>query len=146
MMALIRFGLAGALFVLAAVSHGPAEALAQTVRREAARPISSVAGADIYKAYCAACHGPDGKGNGPAAAALKTRPADLTQIAKRNGGRFSQNDVERFILGKDDMPPSHGSREMPIWGPVFRELASDTSEMTLRVNNLVSYLKSIQAQ
>ncbi len=50
--------------------------------------IYSVRGPDLYHAHCAACHGSDGKGNGPAAAALKTKPADLTVLAKNNGGKF----------------------------------------------------------
>jgi mono/diheme cytochrome c family protein len=121
---------------------GAAEA--QTIKSEPARRIDSIQGVDTFKAYCAVCHGDDGKGKGPAAAALKTVPADLTQIARRNGGRFSQTDLERWILGKDEMPMSHGSREMPIWGPVFRGLSSDGTETTLRLTNLINYLKSIQ--
>jgi mono/diheme cytochrome c family protein len=145
-MAMIPSGLGGAVLVFSLGLLIPAEAAAQTVRREAARPIGSVAGVDTYQAYCAACHGKDAKGTGPAASALKTPPADLTTFAKRNGGRFSQNDLERWILGKDEMTQSHGSREMPIWGPVFRDLTGDTAEMTLRLNNLIGYLKSIQVQ
>lgn len=122
---------------------GAAEA--QTIKRETARRVDSIQGVDTFRAYCAVCHGDDAKGKGPAAPALKTVPADLTQIARRNGGRFSQNDIERWILGKDEqMPMSHGSREMPIWGPVFRNLSRDSTEATLRLHNLISYLKSIQ--
>jgi mono/diheme cytochrome c family protein len=137
--------LAGAALFLGFLSLMPADARAQTVRREAARPLGSVAGVDTFRAYCAACHGTDAKGTGPAASSLKTPPADLTLIAKRHGGRFSQNDLERWILGTDEMPRSHGSREMPVWGPVFRDLGADNAEMALRLNNLISYLKSIQA-
>jgi mono/diheme cytochrome c family protein len=118
---------------------------AQTIRKETAPRIQSVEGVDTYKAYCAVCHGPQAKGNGPAAAALKKVPADLTTIAKRNGGKFSTTDVEAVIMGQQ-VPASHGSRDMPIWGPVFQALASDPAFMKLRVTNLVDYLKSIQTQ
>jgi mono/diheme cytochrome c family protein len=47
------------------------------------------AGKTEYLAGCAACHGIDGKGKGPLSADLKTAPADLSIIAKRNGGVFS---------------------------------------------------------
>lgn len=118
---------------------------AQTVRQGTAPRIQSVEGVDSYKAYCAVCHGPQAKGNGPAATALKKVPADLTTIAKRNGGKFSPSDVEAVIMGQQVLA-SHGSRDMPIWGPVFQSLAPDNSFMKLRVSNLVDYIKSIQTQ
>lgn len=118
---------------------------AQTIRGGTAPRVQSVEGVDTYKAYCAVCHGPQAKGNGPAATALKKAPADLTTIAKRNGGTFSASDVEAVIMGQQVMA-SHGSREMPIWGPVFQSLAPDQSFVKLRVSNLVGYLKSIQTQ
>ena len=116
---------------------------AQTVMQGTAPRIQSVEGVDTYKTYCAVCHGPQAKGNGPAATALKKVPADLTTIAKRNGGKFSAADVEAVIMGQEVMA-SHGSRDMPIWGPVFNALASDPGFVKLRVSNLVDYLKSIQ--
>ena len=118
---------------------------AQTVMQGTAPRIQSVEGVDTYKTYCAVCHGPQAKGNGPAATALKKVPADLTTVAKRNGGKFSAADVEAVIMGQEVMA-SHGSRDMPIWGPVFQSLAPDRSFMKLRVSNLVDYIKSIQAQ
>ena len=118
---------------------------AQTVKQGTAPRIQSVEGVDTFKAYCAVCHGPQAKGNGPAATALKKVPADLTTIAKRNGGKFSAPDVEAVIIGQQVLA-SHGSRDMPIWGPVFQALAPDSSFMKLRVLNLVDYIKSIQAQ
>jgi mono/diheme cytochrome c family protein len=138
---------ASAAFALAVVSFVVGVAEAQTIKREAAKRVDSIEGVDTFRAYCAVCHGEDAKGKGPAAPALKTVPADLTQIARRNGGRFSQIDIERWILGKDEnLPASHGSREMPIWGPVFRDTSVDRAEATLRLNNLINYLKSIQVQ
>jgi mono/diheme cytochrome c family protein len=117
----------------------------QTIKNETAPRVTSIEGVDTYKAYCATCHGPQGKGDGPAAAALKKAPADLTTIAKRHDGKFSPTDVEAVILGKQVLL-SHGSRDMPIWGPVFEAYAPDPMFMKLRVTNLVNYIQSIQVQ
>jgi mono/diheme cytochrome c family protein len=116
-----------------------------TIRQGTATRIQSIEGVDTFRAYCAVCHGEQAKGNGPAASALKKAPADLTGIAKRHNGKFSQSDVEAIILGNQVLA-SHGSREMPIWGPVFQALEADTSFAKLRVANLVEYLRTIQAQ
>jgi mono/diheme cytochrome c family protein len=118
---------------------------AQTIKRETARRAASIEGPDTYKAYCAVCHGPQAKGNGPAATALKKVPADLTTIAKRNGGKFSGTDVEAVIMGQETLD-SHGSRDMPIWGPIFQSLAAQDGVVKLQVANLVEYLRSIQTQ
>jgi len=113
-----------------------------TIKREPAQPINSLEGKDNFLAYCAACHGQDAKGHGPAAPALKVPPADLTTIAKRHNGKFSAVDVENKITGVD--LPAHGSSEMPVWGPVFRSISRDPDVATMRVKNLVRYLESIQ--
>ena len=133
----VRGVLGCAVLLLVGTSVG-----AQTVRQGTAPRIQSVEGVDTYKTYCAVCHGVQGKGDGPAAAALKKAPADLTGIAKRSGGKFSAVDVEEMIVAKQ---VAHGTREMPIWGPVFDALATDRSFAKLRMSNLVNYLKSIQA-
>lgn len=114
------------------------------VKREAARPIDSVEGVDLYNAYCAVCHGKDGKGRGPAAAALKAPVPDITVLGRNHGGKFSAADVEDAITGKGKMTPAHGSADMPIWGPVFRAITPDESGRTLRITNLVRYIESMQ--
>jgi hypothetical protein len=68
-----------------------------------------------YQTSCAVCHGIDGKGTGPLANELKTKPSDLTMIAKRNNGVFPFNRVYETIDGRQDIK-SHGAREMPVWG------------------------------
>jgi len=129
-----------ALLFVAAPVHGQTK-----IERTAAKPIASVQGVDTFKAYCASCHGPSAKGDGPAARALAKKPADLTTITKRHGN-FSPSDVEEVIRGTNDMN-SHGSREMPIWGPVFDSVNNnDKALVQLRVTNLVNYLKSIQVE
>ena len=97
----------------------------------------------MFNEYCAACHGPEGRGNGPAAAALKKTPADLTKLSAQNGGKFPDTTVRRYIQGADETP-SHGSRDMPIWGSLFKSLPGGESAATLRVGLLVDYVKSLQ--
>ena len=73
-------------------------------------------GAVVFRAYCAACHGDDGKGAGPVAESLHMRPSDLTGLKQRNGGEFPAYRVRR-MLDASDNPPAHGARRMPVWGP-----------------------------
>jgi mono/diheme cytochrome c family protein len=105
-------------------------------------------GKPYFMGYCASCHGTSGRGDGPAAVSLRSRPADLTQIAARRGGRFSRGEIAQFVDGRFSIS-AHGSREMPIWGEVFtREIPeADVAESIARgkVLVLVEYLKSIQA-
>ena len=115
---------------------------AQKVKREPIEQPQGVSGAMTFKAYCAQCHGVNGAGNGPAAKALKVPPADLTQISKRHGGTFPAADVKNTITGDHEVT-AHGSREMPMWGPVFRSV-EDGAVTELRIINLVKYLEQIQ--
>jgi mono/diheme cytochrome c family protein len=105
--------------------------------------IHSVEGPDLFQVYCASCHGLDAKGRGPIAPALKTKVADLTVLARNSGGQFPSNRVRRIISG-DEVTASHGSREMPIWGPIFHQVESDRDWGNVRLENLVKYLESIQ--
>jgi hypothetical protein len=130
---------------LLASALGSSTLAAQTIQRKEARPIKSIDGVDTFRTLCASCHGTSGKGDGPAAKALVKAPADLRTIAKRHGGTFSRPDVEAFIRGEQDVA-AHGSREMPVWGPVLRAISPDDSTVKLRLANLVEYLRSIQTQ
>ena len=105
--------------------------------------IYSVKGPDLFRAHCAACHGTDAKGGGPMAAALKTKAPDLTVLAKNNGGQFPSARVRKTITG-DGALASHGSREMPIWGPIFHQIESDQDFGNVRLQNLTKYLESLQ--
>jgi mono/diheme cytochrome c family protein len=110
-----------------------------------ATPTASINGADLFREYCAVCHGQDARGGGPAAEALKKAPADLTQISRRNGGQFPEIRVQQFIKG-DDVIAAHGSRDMPTWGSIFRQLQPDSAIGELRVRGLLEFLKQIQAK
>ncbi len=102
--------------------------------------IYSVKGPDLFRVHCAACHGEDGRGRGPLASVLKTKVPDLTVLAS---GDFPTALVRKIIVGEDVLI-SHGSREMPIWGPIFHQIESDQDWGNVRLENLVKYLQSIQ--
>jgi mono/diheme cytochrome c family protein len=106
--------------------------------------ITAAHGAELFKTYCASCHGADGTGNGPLARALRHAPADLTQIAKRNGGMFPTARLQRIVAGRDI--ESHGDREMPVWGDAFTTTREGRSQKITdaRIAGIVLYLQSIQ--
>jgi len=106
--------------------------------------IGSVKGPDLFNAYCVPWHGLDAKGTGPAAAALKAKVPDLTLLARRNRGQFPAAYVREMIMG-DKVVAAHGSRDMPIWGPIFHQIEADVDRGNVRLENLVEYLESIQA-
>jgi len=106
--------------------------------------IRSVEGPNLFRAYCASCHGADAKGKGPAAPALKSKVPDLTLLTRKNGGRFPGARVRKIIMG-DDVVAVHGSREMPVWGPIFHQIEWDVDRGNVRLENLVKYLESIQS-
>jgi mono/diheme cytochrome c family protein len=105
--------------------------------------ISSVQGADIFHAYCATCHGNSGKGDGPIASVLDTPVGDLTTITQRNGGIFPGERVRAIIVGEQSVK-AHGPREMPIWGPIFRENEKKSKSGKLRLQNVTDYVESLQ--
>jgi mono/diheme cytochrome c family protein len=95
-----------------------------------------------YQASCASCHGSDGKGDGPVAQALKTPPADLTMLAKNNNGVFPYDRVYQMIDGRNMTIPSHGTREMPVWGYRFGPV--EAFRFKARMLAVIDYVKSLQ--
>jgi mono/diheme cytochrome c family protein len=103
-------------------------------------------GAAMYKAYCAACHGPNGKGDGPAAFTLKTPPADLTTLTERHMGQFPREYVVN-ILRFGPGVSAHGSSDMPTWGSIFRMIDKNNERaVQQRIKNLTDYLISLQGK
>lgn len=107
------------------------------------RLIRPIDGPELFRAHCAPCHGVDAKGAGPAASALKAKVPDLTLLARNNRGQFPVAHVRQMIIG-DNVVAAHGSREMPMWGPIFHQIESDMDWGNVRLENLVRYLESIQ--
>jgi mono/diheme cytochrome c family protein len=116
------------------------------IKKISPQPTSPASGEQMFVTYCAACHGPDGKGGGPASAALKIPPADLTTLTARNDGTFPELRVFSAIHG-DLQLAAHGSKDMPVWGAVFQSMSRDNGASTqLRISNLTLFIKSIQAK
>ena len=103
-------------------------------------------GAALYKAYCATCHGTDGKGFGPMTEWLKIKSPDLTRLSIREGGKFPLARVQRVIAGEENVTSGHGTREMPIWGPVFSKVTRDEDLGPMRVYNVAKYLETMQVK
>lgn len=129
------------LFVIGALALAIGSAEAQQIQQTPISRTKAYDGPGMYNSYCATCHGLSGVGDGPAAKALAKAPADLTRISARNGGAFPDTKVKRYIEGLDEVA-AHGSRDMPMWGELFRSLERDT--VPLRVQALADFLKSIQ--
>ncbi|MGH0036489.1 MAG: c-type cytochrome [Myxococcota bacterium] len=112
-----------------------------------ARALFAESGRGLYVQYCAACHGVRGRGDGPVADSLRTRPADLAFISKRRGGEFPAAEIARTIDGRVDVS-AHGNREMPVWGRRFGEHieSESTAEEVVRgnISVLVDYLRTLQ--
>jgi mono/diheme cytochrome c family protein len=120
------------------------------VPQPAARPDAAASeGQRVFMRHCSACHGLEGRGDGPVAPLLQPPPADLTRIAQRRGGHFPVADIRAFIDGRIGVP-AHGRREMPVWGERLEEMMGGGSlgEAVARssIQLLVEYLQAIQAQ
>jgi mono/diheme cytochrome c family protein len=103
-------------------------------------------GKQMYVNYCASCHGVTGKGDGPAAAALKMPPADLTLLSKNNNGKFPDTHIAAVLQFGAEIP-SHGSPDMPVWGPILGKMDKANPEFKqLRISNLSRYLETLQVR
>jgi len=137
----LSFALAAVLFACA--GWRAADTANAAGEQQPAILIESLAGHDSFERYCAPCHGVTGRGDGPVASALRTRPADLTALARRNEGRFPRDRVRDFVTGSGRQLAAHGTTEMPVWGPLFRAFETD-ARVRERIENLLTYIESIQ--
>jgi len=132
-------------FCLLVVGIAVPVALAQTDSGKTS-DASVASGRELYVAYCASCHGKDGKGKGPAASSLKTPPPDLTALAQKNDGKFPKERVLETISGETAMS-AHGSRQMPVWGPFFLALSGMKEKAAKsRMEDLANYIETIQSK
>ncbi|MEP7314507.1 MAG: cytochrome c [Pseudomonadota bacterium] len=103
-----------------------------------AQDFSAYTGAELYKRFCASCHGATGQGDGPVASALLAKPPDLTRITARHGGKFPEPEMKRIVDGRD-IRQAHGTRDMPVWGMEFSRTDVDTL-----VGRVVAHLRELQ--
>jgi mono/diheme cytochrome c family protein len=100
-----------------------------------------------YTQYCRACHGYGGKGDGAVASFLATKPTDLTQLAKKNGGKFPMMKTLQSIDGSTSIR-AHGDSDMPVWGERFRAESSAPlarqAEVRGKLLMIADYIRSIQ--
>jgi mono/diheme cytochrome c family protein len=100
-------------------------------------------GAGLFRAYCAPCHGAEGRGNGPVASSMRKQPPDLTLLSKVNGGVFPAARIRRIVEGRE--VASHGTREMPVWGDVFQAAKEGgTALVGARIDAILKHLESLQ--
>jgi mono/diheme cytochrome c family protein len=134
---------AAALMLFVSVS---AQDQAPQIKHSPAAQTSPASGRDMFMSYCASCHGKDAKGDGPAAAALKTAPADLTMLAKKNNGKYPAMRVTAVLNGEANLA-AHGNKDMPVWGSVFFHMSQGhAGEVQQRIANLNHYLESLQSK
>jgi mono/diheme cytochrome c family protein len=107
------------------------------------------AGRTLYLHYCASCHGPAGRGDGPVASSLGEKPTDLTQIATQHGGVFPFESVFQAIDGTRTVR-AHGVSEMPVWGEVFQADPTSPLEQQIlasgKVMAITRYLRTLQTE
>lgn len=138
------FSTGGLLLGLLCAISAPAWSQKSSLETMPAPRTSPASGKEMFAAYCATCHGETGKGNGPAAGALKVSPADLTTLAKRNAGKFPAERVQTVLEGRGGIS-AHGSSEMPVWGPIFLQMSRGRPGVVKqRIFNLTNYIASLQ--
>jgi mono/diheme cytochrome c family protein len=122
-------------------TQGEAGTQKKNLKKEPIASSESESGAQLYKNYCAACHGVEGKGDGQVARFLKGPPADLSTLAQRNDGKYPADGVAATLLNGSENSV-HGTSDMPIWGPVFQSRGKDVAQT--RINNLTKFVESLQ--
>ena len=132
---------------LAATSNHVPPASANAVQTQVDPLVQKLSGHDLFRTYCASCHGTSGLGDGPLASSLRRKPANLRQIAMRNGGQYPAELVYRVIDGRQPVR-GHGGPDMPVWGDAFGRTtdATDEAAVSRKIQALVAYLHSIQEQ
>lgn len=141
----MKYLLLTAMSALLAVSIG----FADQCKEKVIIPVNKTAATDgkqMFTNYCAPCHGVNAKGHGPVAAALKKQPDDLTGLMKKNNGKFPDAHIVAVLKFGAEVP-SHGTAEMPVWGPILGKMnQTNFQDKQLRISNLSRYLESIQAR
>ena len=97
----------------------------------------------LYRTHCASCHGPTGRGDGPAASTFQRPMADLATLTVRAGSEFPRNEVMRVLSG-EKTTRGHTPGDMPDWSRILKALEGDDRTARRQIDALVNYLESIQ--
>ncbi|MGB3549796.1 MAG: cytochrome c [Candidatus Binatus sp.] len=115
-----------------------------------ARSAAAQSGIRDYQNYCAECHGLTGKGDGPSRLTIPMNPPpnDLTQMARKNGGKFPFDEVVDSIDGRKNIP-SHARLQMPFWGTTLQKPGQEftpesDAEVKKRIEAMARFVESIQ--
>jgi len=107
---------------------------------------NATSGKQMYVNYCAPCHGVDGRGHGAYAPVLKSQPTDLTVLSRNRNGKFPDSHIAAVLENGAEVP-SHGTTEMPVWGPILAKMSQgNTQDRLLRISNLSRYLETMQVK
>jgi len=144
----ILLGIAGLFLGVLLIGQGNGIAQTKDKKLEVVPPSHSTpsSGKQMFKDYCAACHGIEGKGDGPAVEFLKVPPPDLTTMANRYNEKSVAQRVQGVLrFGPESKANAHGTIDMPLWGQAFRSLNPDNQAVAkLRIYNLSKYVDSMQ--
>ena len=135
------------LVILFASPHVRAAA-AEPLQQTAEATLAGQTGSELFKTYCGSCHGKSAKGDGIMAPHLRTRPPDLTLLAKRWAGKFDADKIHRIIDGRKPVS-GHGGEDMPVWGDAFKrttEGGGSEQSAKARIHAIVEHLESIQVK
>jgi mono/diheme cytochrome c family protein len=137
------FGM-GAVLLLSAAFAMAQQAGTTQIKHVPVKATSAASGQEMYASYCAVCHGANATGNGPAQSALKIPATDLTTLAQKNGGKYPGLHVSSVLRGDAELA-AHGSKDMPVWGPLFRNMSQGhDAEVQQRIANINAYIESLQ--
>jgi mono/diheme cytochrome c family protein len=148
-MSVLKFISVVAIVVTISVFAGAQSAQSEggvTVKHVPITKTPSESGKKMFDSYCAVCHGKAGKGDGPAAPAMKTPPSDLTGLTQKNSGKYPAAHLAAVIRGQAETA-AHGNKDMPVWGPLFSSISQGhEGQVQQRITNLVSYIETLQAK
>ena len=132
------------LIIAAALAFTGAAQTQKVVKTKPEKHTGTIDGAQLFREHCAVCHGQDGKGNGPAASALKRPIGDLTKVPADKNGKFPFLAIQEQI--RNGSIAEHGTVDMPIWGKLFTPMGGKPADSEMRVHAVTKYIESIQAR
>ena len=124
------------------VMFGVAQEKEKTVNKAPIQNVTPASAEETFKSYCAACHGKDAEGAGPATVDLKSTPPDLTTLAKRHGGKFPADYVSN-VLRNGVKAPAHGSSDIPFGDPFLLLWTATTRRWSICGSRILSITSSL---